>query len=106
MICANCKKKIDEPLLLYNGSLTCPSCKKLLTAVDNFCITEENEELYRLSENMFFRSLTSSDKNKQRNYRLKADFSKLSVSKGQRNIRCGSSQFFNINLLICFVRLG
>ncbi|MBO5736641.1 MAG: hypothetical protein J6S04_02425 [Clostridia bacterium] len=83
MICANCKKKIDEPLLLYNGSLTCPSCKKLLTAVDNFCITEENEELYRLSENMFFRSLTSSDKNKQRNYRLKAvDYCKKAAIAG------------------------
>lgn len=83
MICANCKKKIDEPLLLYNGSLTCPSCKKPLTAVENFCITEENEELYRLSENMFFRALTSQDKNKQRKYRLKAvDYCKKAAIAG------------------------
>ncbi len=70
MICANCKKKIETPLELYNGSLTCPSCKKSLTTVENFRITEESEELYRLSEGMFFRFLTSKENREKRQEKI------------------------------------
>ncbi len=62
MICNNCKKNYTEPLELRNGEWACPNCKELLGATfGKFVITEENDELYNLSEGYYFRYLTSTD---------------------------------------------
>ena len=52
MICTNesCKKKFNAPLELFNGALTCPHCKKELTTIQDFKLTEKNEELYQTGE--------------------------------------------------------
>lgn len=58
MLCIHCKKEMNSPLVLFNGEITCPKCKKSLTKATKFNITKENQELYKLSETIFFKALT------------------------------------------------
>ena len=64
MICIHCKKEIETPLVLFNGDITCPKCKKSLAKAQRFNITKENHELYKLSETIFFKALTYSNLHK------------------------------------------
>lgn len=50
MICSKCKNKISSPLYLFNGQTTCPICKNELLSFESLYITQENEELYKLSK--------------------------------------------------------
>ncbi len=60
MICTNksCGKKFNVALDLFNGISTCPHCKKELTVIHDFKITQHSEALYNLSELYFFRYLS------------------------------------------------
>ena len=60
MICDNvlCNKKIDTPLILFNGLSACPHCKKLLNNSADFKITFKNEELFNYSELYYYRYLS------------------------------------------------
>ena len=62
MICHNdrCGKEVEQPLELYDGSWACPYCKREMGGdFSAFSITEENEELYILSERSYYRWLTN-----------------------------------------------
>ena len=64
MICGNekCRRAVERPLELYDGSWACPHCRKPLSeAFTRFCVTAENEELFTLSERCYFASLTETD---------------------------------------------
>ena len=54
----NCGKTFAKPLELYNGALVCPHCKKELSVVSEFKITERNQELYKTSELYLYRYLS------------------------------------------------
>ena len=60
MKCLNpaCGKNIATPLELFNGLLACPHCKKELTIIRDFKITEHNNDLYNLSELYYYKYLT------------------------------------------------
>ena len=57
-VCTHCKKEFEHPLELYNGTLACPICKEPLSDSEGFQITEENDELYRLSEIYYLRYIS------------------------------------------------
>ena len=61
MKCLNsaCGKNIATPLELFNGLLACPHCKKELTIIRDFKITEHNNDLFNLSELYYYKYLTS-----------------------------------------------
>lgn len=58
MICKNCGNKFSFPLYLYNGSSTCPRCKKEILTINTLAVTRENEEFYNLSQIAFLRYLS------------------------------------------------
>lgn len=60
MLCHNCNKQIDEPLELYTGEWACPSCKQALVK-NSIALkaTDENDELFTLSEICYLRALKS-----------------------------------------------
>jgi uncharacterized paraquat-inducible protein A len=58
MICKNCGSKFSNPLYLYNGSSTCPRCKKEILTISALSVTKENQEYYNLSEIAFLRYLS------------------------------------------------
>lgn len=63
MICHNekCRRNVEAPLELYDGSWACPYCKhEMMSAFSDFNITAENEELFTLSERSYYRWLTNS----------------------------------------------
>ncbi|MBR5439354.1 MAG: hypothetical protein IKV61_03965 [Clostridia bacterium] len=62
----NCGKKFEKSLILYNGALVCPHCKKELTVVSDFKITERNQEIYNLSELYLHRYLSPKSQDETR----------------------------------------
>lgn len=53
MKCTKCGKEVT-PLELYDGSWSCPACRhSLVTRVDRFVVTHDNEELFRQSEILY-----------------------------------------------------
>ena len=58
MICKNCGNKFASPLYLYNGSSTCPRCKKEILTISALKVTKENEEYFNLSKIAFLRYLS------------------------------------------------
>lgn len=69
MICGNdkCKRKVEQPLELYDGSWACPYCKHEIASMSgNFRITAENEELFTLAERSYFSWLTMSVSERRR----------------------------------------
>ena len=57
MICTggDCQERIKEPLELFDGSLACPHCACILK--HNFAVTEQNDNLFRLSQAYYFQYL-------------------------------------------------
>ena len=65
MICHNekCRRKVESPLELYDGSWACPYCKhEMMSSFSSFSVTAENEELYTLSERSYYRWLTNASR--------------------------------------------
>lgn len=53
MKCTKCGKEVT-PLELYDGSWSCPSCRHpIVTHMDKFVVTHDNEELFRQSEILY-----------------------------------------------------
>ena len=72
---SSCGKNFAKPLELYNGALVCPHCKKELSVVTEFKLTERNQELYNISELYLFRYLSpdSQDETKGSSLKLKPE---------------------------------
>lgn len=71
----NCGKTFANPLELYNGALVCPHCKRELSLVSDFKLTERNQELFNLSELYLYRYLSpkSQDQTKGNALKLKPE---------------------------------
>jgi hypothetical protein len=90
MICKNCGSKFSNPLYLYNGSSTCPRCKKEILTISALSVTKENQEYYNLSEIAFLRYLspksvngTTAEKTSQAELLVKAHYyCQLSAEQG------------------------
>ncbi len=55
MICDACKKKFQNPLILFSGDRVCPAClKSMFPKVVTPEITEENHRIFCLSEDLYF----------------------------------------------------
>ena len=57
MICKNCSKNVETPLVLYDGRLACPYCTKELTDVGDFRVSAESEADDRIAELGYLRWL-------------------------------------------------
>lgn len=64
-----CKKEVETPLILYNGDWICPFCGNPLVN-DNivFKITRKSDELYKMSEILYYNSLNQSENLRRDNY--------------------------------------
>lgn len=66
---STCKKEIETPLILYNGDIVCPYCgNPLVNDEIEFKITKKSEELFKLSEILYYTSLSTEDKVARNNY--------------------------------------
>ncbi len=66
---STCKKEMETPLILFNGDLVCPFCgNPLVNDVIEFKITKKSEELFKLSEILFYNSFEFEDKETRDNY--------------------------------------
>jgi len=54
MICRECKKGVETPLLMYDGRVFCPHCHKELTNIGSFKVTRSNENEYQLARAGYF----------------------------------------------------
>lgn len=82
MICKACHKSVDQPLMLYDGRLSCPHCTKELTAIGEFCVTRESEEYYRLARICFFRWLDDPVKEKEKYIGRSVEYCTLAARAG------------------------
>ena len=79
MYCKKCKEEIDNPLMLYTGSIVCPKCKKNLINCKHK-ETAEGKMFFKLGEEAFYKgiieaskqTISSSRNNKYRDYLQKA----------------------------------
>lgn len=61
MRCDSCKREVEQPLELYDGSWACNFCrKKLVNEQPEFRITKKNDSLFKLSEIYYYQWLTES----------------------------------------------
>lgn len=67
----NCGKSFSKPLELYNGALVCPHCRKELSVVSDFKLTERNKELYNISDLYLYRYLSPNSQDKEKGNLLK-----------------------------------
>ena len=66
MKCPKCNKEIEQTLVLYDGTLVCPLCKKIIVDDDiKFQVTEENNELFVQSEVSFLKGIKSTNQQEQ-----------------------------------------
>ncbi len=82
MICKECHKSVDQPLMLYDGRLSCPYCTKELTAIGEFRVTRESEEYYRLARLCFFRWLDDPVKEKEKYIGRSVEYCTLAARAG------------------------
>ncbi len=55
MLCTECKKRFQKPLILFTGDRACPNClKSLFPEVTTPEVTVENHRLFSLSEDLFY----------------------------------------------------
>lgn len=86
MICEKCKRSFERPLELYNGDWACPLCHESLTLSNiRLVVTDETEELFKMSEVCYLRALKTppADKKAYSDLLTKAvDFCKEAAHRG------------------------